>query len=235
MNCIAVDDESPALFLIEDNIKRIPFLKLVKTCKNAFEAIEILQKEKIDLVFLDIEMPGLNGLDFLKTIPSKPLIILTTAYKQYALDGYSFDIIDYLLKPFPFDRFLKAVNKAYEYHGLKQKGQTEPLLQSAEDIFVYSEYNLVKVPLNQITHIEALKDYVKIFLLDATRPILTKATLKSMEEKLPSSKFIRVHKSFIIAKDHIKSIRKNIIFLGKHQVPFSESYRESIFSWINMG
>lgn len=233
LKCIAVDDEGPALYLIEDNIRRVPFLQLVKCCKNAYDAMVILQHENIDLIFLDIEMPGITGLEFLQSLPSKPMVIFTTAYKKYAWEGYNLDVLDYLLKPIAYDRFLKAVNKAYEYHHLRKKEQSETHLNS-EYIFVYAEYNLVKIVLAEITHVEALKDYVKIYLSTSNKPVITRVSMKAMEEKLPPSKYVRVHKSFIVSLDKIISIRKNRIQLLNSEVPMSENFRENIFKRIDI-
>lgn len=233
MRCIAVDDESPALFLIEDNIKRVPYLEFVKSCSNAYEAMEILQKEKIDLIFLDIEMPEISGLEFLQTLPSKPMIILTTAYKKYALEGYKLDVVDYLLKPIAFDRFLKAVNKAHEYYQLKNRESKGSVPQNSEYLFVHADYNLVKITVSDITYIEALKDYIKIYLSGSAKPVITKISMKAIEEKLPPEKYIRVHKSFIVSLDKISSIRKNRICIESSEIPLSENYRDSFFKQVD--
>ncbi|HEY8916476.1 MAG TPA: LytTR family DNA-binding domain-containing protein [Chitinophaga sp.] len=227
MKCIAVDDEAPSLYLLEDNIRRVPFLKLVRSCSNALEAMEVLQQEKIDLIFLDIEMPELTGLAFLKSLTSRPLVIFTTAYKKYAIEGYSLDVLDYLLKPIPFDRFLKAVNKAYEYHTLITK-QRETA--ATPYLFVFAEYSLMKVDLQDILYIEALKDYVKIFLLSTDKPIVTKLSMKAMEERLPAAAFMRIHKSFIVALNKISFIRKHIVKVGAKEVPLGDSYRDALYS-----
>jgi DNA-binding LytR/AlgR family response regulator len=234
LKCIAVDDEAPALFLIEDNIKRIPFLELTKCCRNAYEAIEILQHDTIDLIFLDIEMPGINGLEFLQSLPSAPMVIFTTAYKKYALDGYDFNVLDYLLKPVAYDRFLKAANKAWEYYILKKKEQSGTL-PASDYIFVYTEYNLVKIVLNEITHIEALKDYVKLHLNTSRKPVITKTSMKAILEKLSPSRYVRVHKSFIVSIDKITSIRKNRIRIGEAEIPLSDNFREEVFRSIGVG
>jgi DNA-binding LytR/AlgR family response regulator len=232
IRCLAIDDETLALDLLEDNIRQIPFLQLVKRCKNAYEAMEVLQVEPIDLIFLDIQMPGITGMQFLQSLQSRPMVIFITAYKQYALDGFNLDVLDYLVKPVPFDRFLKATNKALEYYNLKQK---QPLSQdtTTEYIFVNSEYNLIKIITNDITYIEGLKDYIKIHLANSAKPIITRMSLKAIEEKLPSNKFIRVHKSFIISIDKITSIRKNRIHIQNAEVPISDLYRNNLFKIIN--
>lgn len=233
MKCIAVDDEAPSLYLLEDNIRRVPFLKLVRSCSNALEAMEVLQQEKIDLMFLDIEMPELTGLEFLRSLTSCPLVIFTTAYKKYALEGYSLNVLDYLLKPIPFDRFLKAVNKAYEYHNLLTRQQME--VGGVPYLFVFAEYSLMKVDIQDIMYIEALKDYVKIFLLSANKPVITKLSMKTMEERLPATNFARIHKSFIVALNKISSIRKHVIKVGNKEIPLGESYRDTLYKMIGNG
>ncbi len=230
MRCIAVDDESLALDLLEDNIRKVPFLTLVKRCKNAFEAHEVVMKENIDLMFLDIQMPGISGVQFLQSISNPPLVIFITAYEQFALQGFNLDVVDYLLKPTSFDRFLKAANKAHEYFTLKNAAPSNTL---SEYLFVNSEYNLVKINIRDIIYIEGLKDYIKIFIANATRPIITRLSMKSIEEKLPPDKFVRVHKSFIIAIDRIISIRKGKISINNVHVPISEHYKENLYRFID--
>ncbi len=232
IRCLAIDDETLALDLLEDNIRMIPFLHLVKRCKNAYEAMEVLQEESIDLIFLDIQMPGITGMQFLQSLQSRPMVIFITAYKEYAVEGFNLDVLDYLVKPVPFDRFLKAANKALEYHNLKQK-QTSAQENNHEFIFVNSEYNLVKILIDDISHIEGLKDYIKIHLANSAKPIITRMSLKLMEEKLPSLNFIRVHKSFIVSIDKILSIRKNRIHVGSAEIPISDMYRTGFFKSIN--
>jgi DNA-binding LytR/AlgR family response regulator len=232
ISCIALDDESLALDLLEDNIRQIPFLQLVKRCSDVFEAIDILQKEKIYLIFLDIQMPGLTGIQFLKTLTGqhKPMIIFVTAYDHYALEGFNLDVLDYLLKPVSFERFLKAANKALDYAEVRKKSED---IGSERYFFVHSEYNLVKVDTQEITHIEGLKDYIKIHLQVGGRPIITRMSIKSMEERLPSTKFLRIHKSFIVNIDRIISIRKNRIRTLHAEIPIGDSYSEELNKLIN--
>jgi DNA-binding LytR/AlgR family response regulator len=234
LNCIAVDDETLALDLIEDNIQKVPFLNLVKRCKNPFEAIEILQKKDIDLIFLDIQMPGITGVQFLQSLTNSPMVIFVTAYQQYALEGFNLNVIDYLLKPIDFERFLKAVNKASELHNLKHKNlENEGFTESKNNtIFVNADYSLVKIKTDEITFVEGLKDYVKIHLNTTNKPIVTRMTMKSVEEKLSSTEFFRVHKSFIVSLDKIESIRNLKIKIGNAQIPVSESYSEEFFKLI---
>lgn len=232
MNCIAIDDEPLALNLIEDFVKKIPFLNFIKSCKNAFEAIDILQKEKIDLVFLDINMPEISGIDMMKSVEVKPLVIFTTAYSEYAVQGFELNAVDYLVKPFLFERFFKAVNKAYELYNLKNN----PIKHSKEEkpvddfIFVKADYSSVKIYLKDILYIEGLKDYVKIFEKD--KKTLTLITMKKIEEKLPSSHFIRVHRSFIVAIDKIESIQRNRIIINGKWIPIGNSYKKDFYERI---
>lgn len=234
LNCIAVDDENLALDLIEDNIHKVPFLNLVKRCKNPFEAMEVLQNQEIDLIFLDIQMPGISGVQFLQSMTNSPMVIFVTAYQQYALEGFNLNVIDYLLKPIDFERFLKAVNKATELHRLKHKAVVdEPVTEFKNStIFVNADYSLIKIKTDDIDYVEGLKDYVKINLNSSNKPIITRMTMKAIEEKLPSSEFFRVHKSFIVSLDKIESIRNLKIKIGTTQIPISESYSEEFFKLI---
>jgi DNA-binding LytR/AlgR family response regulator len=233
LNCIAVDDENLALDLIEDNINKVPFLNLVKRCKNPFEAMEVLQNQDIDLIFLDIQMPGITGVQFLQSLTNSPMVVFVTAYQQYALEGFNLNVIDYLLKPIDFERFLKAVNKASELHSLKHKATVnESVSEPKSTIFVNADYSLVKIKTDEITFVEGLKDYVKIHLNTTSKPIVTRMTMKSVEEKLPSNEFFRVHKSFIVSLDKIESIRNLKIKMGNAQIPVSESYSEEFFKLI---
>ncbi len=234
LNCIAVDDENLALDLIEDNIQKVPFLNLVKRCKNPFEAMEVLQNQEIDLIFLDIQMPGITGVQFLQSMTKSPMVIFVTAYKQYALEGFNLNVIDYLLKPIDFERFLKAVNKAAELHGLKHKAVANESINEFKNstIFVNADYALVKIKTDEIDYVEGLKDYVKINLNSSNKPIVTRMTMKAIEEKLPTSEFFRVHKSFIVSLDKIESVRNLKIKIGNAQIPISESYSEEFFKMI---
>ena len=234
MTCLAVDDEPLALDLLEDNIKKVPSLKLIKRCSNALQANEFLQTNHVDLIFLDIQMPGISGIQFLKGLYQKPpLVIFITAYEQYAIEGYNLDVVDYLLKPVSFERFLKAFNKAQDkFHSEKSipsHGENVPHL------FVNSDYCLVRIDLKDILYIEGLKDYVKIFLQSATRAVITRLSMKGLEEKLPADQFARVHKSFIVSINKIVSIRKaRITIQGKDVlIPISEYYKGNLHKFID--
>jgi DNA-binding LytR/AlgR family response regulator len=234
IKCLAVDDEVLSLDLLEDNIKRIPFLHLVQRCKNAYEAMDVLRREPIDLLFLDIQMPGVTGIQFLQSLTHKPVVIFITAFKKHALEGFELDVLDYLVKPVTFERFLKAVNKAADFCTLKKQGTQAPVVQPTNDyFFVNVEYSLVKVAVQEITHIESLRDYMKIYLLQNDKPVLTKLAMKSLADKLPPARFVRVHKSFMVAIDKISLIRKNRIYIGHHIIPVSDFYKEELLKAIS--
>jgi len=224
LRCIAIDDEPLALELLEDNISKVPFLKLIASCSNPLEAMKILQEQEVDLILLDIQMPGLTGLQFIRSIAQKPMFILITAYEKYALDGFELDVVDYLVKPVALERFIKACNKALELHQLKTK---KILNEPAPDyLFVNVDYSLLKVVISDIVWIEGLKDYIKIHLKSSTKPIVTRMGMKSMEEELPDAKFLRIHKSYIVSVAHITAVRKNSIFIGTLELPVGDNYKE---------
>ena len=227
MNCLAIDDEPLALDVIEDFSQRIPFISLIGKCTSAFEAIEIMNQSKIDLIFLDINMPYISGIEFMKSIESRPMVIFTTAYSEFALEGFELSAVDYLVKPIAYERFLKAVNKAFELYSLKQSRDepSESLTRpEAEYLMVKADYSTVKINLNDIAYIEGLKDYIKIYL--GGRPLLTKSTMKNIEAKLPAHKFVRVHKSYIVAIAKIEAIENQRIIIGDKRIPVGEQYKD---------
>jgi DNA-binding LytR/AlgR family response regulator len=239
MRCIAVDDEKLVLDLVVDNISQVSYLHLVKACRNAMEAIEVLSTEKIDLIFLDIQMPKIGGLQLIQTLQHPPMIILVTAYESYALEGYNFNVVDYLLKPVSFERFLKACNKAKELYDLKNDHANQQLPdhldrlpdhlnRPPDHLFVNVEYTLVRISLADILFVEGLKDYLKIHLASSPKPILTKMSLKAMEEKLPAGKFMRVHKSFIVGIDKVTIIKRDFVCIGNQEIPVSDFYKENL-------
>lgn len=225
IHCIAVDDEKLVLDLLVDNISNVPYLHLVKACKNAMEAIEVLSHEQIHLIFLDIQMPKLGGLQFIQTLQHPPMIILVTAYESYALESYNLNVVDYLLKPVSFERFLMACNKAEKLFALKGDNAGQ---QSPDHLFVNVEYTLVKISFADILFVEGLKDYLKIHLASSPTSVLTKMSLKAMEEKLPAGKFIRVHKSFIVAMDKVTIIKRDFVCIGVQEVPVSDFYKDNL-------
>lgn len=232
LKCLAVDDESLGRKMLEDNIRQVPFLEWVGTCKNAFEAMEMLQQQRVDLMFLDIQMPGMLGTKLLETLPQKPMVVFVTAYSNFAVESYDLDVVDYLMKPVPFERFLKAAYKALE---IKQKDQAfakTPGPDIIDFFYVNVEYSLVKVRIPDISHVEGMKDYVKIYLTGVSKPIITKSTLKGIEEKLPVQTFMRVHKSFIVNLDRIESIRNREIRIGTWEIPVGESNLDELMRYI---
>src|ERR1700744_4903466 len=228
MRCLIIDDEPLALELLEDNLKHVKRLHLVASCRNAAEAMEIMQEQTIDLIFCDIKMPGINGLQLVKSMQQKPMIIFVTAYQEFALDGFELDVMDYLLKPVPLERFLKACNKALMQYDLQNK---EPArLPKAENnhLFVYADYTLVRLNHNEITHIEGLKDYVKLYRSGQPKPLLSRISIKALEEQLPQGQFFRTHKSFIVNLSYVQSIGKGRIKLNDTEIPYGESYKDVI-------
>lgn len=232
LRCLAVDDEPLALDLLEDNIRQVPYLELSGKCANALQAIQFLQQQSADLIFLDIQMPGLTGLQFIQSLTQRPMIILVTAYEKFALEGFNLDVVDYLVKPVPFDRFLKACNKALELHSLRNRkpgtNETAP-----DYFFVNVEYSLVKIEFADIKWIEGLKDYVKVFLKSTSKPVITRMSMKSLEEELPTSKFIRIHKSYLVSISAITSVRKNSVSIGSEEIPVGDIYRDALNLVIN--
>ena len=233
LRCLAIDDEPLALELLEDNIKQIPFLELAGKCNNALEAMKVLKEQQIDLIFLDIQMPGLTGLQFIQSLTQKPMIILVTAYEKFALQGFELDVIDYLVKPVPFDRFVKACNKAWELRGLRTKPGDVAETTTPDYFFVNVEYSLLKVEFADIQWIEGLKDYIKIHLRSSSKPIVTRMSMKSLEDQLPPTKFMRIHKSYIVSIAAITSIRKNSLFIGPAEFPVGDSYKDALNTLIN--
>lgn len=234
ISCLIVDDEPLALELLYDYLKRTPFLLLKGQCNSAFNAMEILEKEAVELLFMDIQMPGLTGLDFYRSVAHPPKVIFTTAYSEYAVEGFKVDALDYLLKPFNYPEFLKAANKAKEWFDMVDAGQKQEKSEEKEEaIFVKSEYRLVKIQFSEILYIEGLKDYVKIFTTTADNPILSLLSLKSLEEKLPAAKFMRVHRSFIVGLGHVKTIERSRILFGKERIPIGDSYREKFQQYLD--
>lgn len=243
LKCIAVDDEPLALDIIEDYISKVPFLELVKRTENAIEALQLVQAGGIDLVFLDIQMPDLTGIQFLKIANNKASYILTTAYSQYALESYDLNVSDYLLKPIAFDRFYKAVEKVHQLHKnnadlavpapapVAVAAPSPPVSQPVQDfIFVKTEHKIQKIELDDVLYIEGLKDYISIFT--KAERVITLQNMKKMEETLPSTQFIRVHKSYIIALDKIESIERSRITICGKIIPIGDTYRDEFFKRI---
>lgn len=228
MNCIAVDDEPLALDILENYISKHPDLTLIAKCSNADEAKEVLDNRQVDLMFLDIHMPGLSGLAFVRSLETKPLFIFTTAYPDYALEGFELDAIDYLLKPFAVDRFNRAVDKAKEYFSLKSSTDVAETDMEDEHIFVKANQKLHKLSYKDIYYVEAFADYVKIFLEDSK--IVTLQTMKKMEDKLPAEIFSRVHRSFIVNRNHVKAFSSTKLEINGISIPVGKNYKEGFVS-----
>jgi len=221
MNTIIIDDEMPAIKILSQFAAKIPFLKVKATTNNPFEALKVLSAKKIDLLFTDIEMPDLSGVELVRSLEQKPFVIFTTAYENYALQGYELDVVDYLVKPIRFERFLKAVNKANNLYNLKHQFETK---RPTEYLTIKVEYKTVKILFGDILYVEGLKDYVKIFTNKTM--YLTRLNLKGIERKLPVSDFFRIHRSYIIALSKIESYQKSQITIADKSIPIGDSYRD---------
>jgi two-component system LytT family response regulator len=226
IKCLAIDDEPLALQLLADNISRIPFLELVASCDDAFVANKIMQEQSIDLIFIDIQMPGITGLQFIQSLVKKPMVIIVTAYKQYALDGFALDVVDYLMKPVSLDRFMKACNKAKDLYELKQSA-AQSNLPKQDYMFVNVGYSLMKINFNEVTYVEGLKDYIQIHTSTSPKAAVVRMSMKNIEEELPDH-FERIHKSFIVNMNKITAIRKNSLFVEDKELPVSDSYKQVI-------
>jgi two-component system LytT family response regulator len=230
MKCIVVDDEALARKLLETYIGQIPNLELVAMCKNPMEAAEVLQRETIDLMFLDIQMPQITGISFLKGLQQKPYVIFTTAYERYALEGYALDVVDYLLKPFGFERFFQAVNKVAERLKPNKsivQNPTKTIDNTIKDyILVKSEHRIHRIKFKDIDYIQSMQAYVAFYIKNER--ILSLNTMKNLEVELPENQFIRIHKSYIVAIDKIEILEGNQIVIGKNKLPIGASYREEV-------
>ena len=224
ITAIALDDEPPALRIVENFCGKVDFINLVKTFTNPNEALKYLEKFPVDLLFLDIRMPSISGIDFAKQLPKDQMVIFTTAYSEYAIEGFNLSALDYLLKPYTFERFLQAMNKAQDYYRFYHKQE------SAEQqyLFVRADYSLIKIMLDDILYIEGLDDYLKIYH-HGKKPVIARMTMKSILEKLPDKKFTRVHRSFIVPLSKIEKVRNKMIYIGDKTIPIGNSYEEAFF------
>ena len=235
MKCVIIDDEPLAIDVIESYIKQIGGLEIVAKCTNPLDAITLLNKHKIDLVFLDIEMPNLTGIDLVRAINNIPQFIFTTAYPEYAIEGFNLNATDYLVKPIPFHRFLTAISRAkekYEFEQNKQINVTSAGIITTNPvddfIFVKSEYEKIKININTIKYIQGLKDYIKIYSTSSNKAILTLSSFKDIMEKLPSSQFIRVHRSYIVNVGFIDALQKTKVVMDKIRIPIGETYKDEV-------
>jgi len=232
MTCLIVDDEPLARNLITDYVNKVPYLNLVQVCSSPMQAIDILRSQPVDLLFLDIQMPDITGISLLKALQVKPMVILTTAYSEYALEGYELDVVDYLLKPITFERFLRAVEKASQRKSVPPVAAPTPVIDPMQPfVFVKDGTKLVKIRWEDILYVEGLKDYVTIHTRQ--QKIVTLQRLKALEEQLPADKFIRVHHSFIVAVEAIDSIHKGEVQIGGALIPISDSYKKSFKDFID--
>tara|TARA_R110002167_G_scaffold117623_14_gene293709 strand:- start:2741 stop:3466 length:726 start_codon:yes stop_codon:yes gene_type:complete len=237
MKCIIIDDEPLAIEVIVDYCSKMNFIEVVGTFTNPLEAIAVIKEKRADLIFCDIEMPQISGINFINSLDNRPLFIFTTAYSQYAVDGFEMNAVDYLVKPIPYHRFIKAVSRAKELLAHKEKpieanvfpshGETN---DSQKYIFVKSEYESIKINLNDIEYIQGLKDYLKIHITNTNKAILTLMNFKEILDRLPPNQFLRVHKSFIVNVDFIKTVQRNRIVINDIRIPIGESHKEAFFA-----
>jgi len=230
INCLIVDDEPLALDLMESYVRQTPFLRMVARCSNAIDTLDFLEKEKIDLLFLDIQMPRLSGIELSRLIKEDTKVIFTTAFEQYAIEGYKVDALDYLLKPISYPEFLRAATKAQRWFGVLKSSTGDHY--SSTSIFVKSDYRMIQIELSNITFIEGVKDYIRIHTSKG-EPVMTLMSMKSIEDHLNPGIFLRVHRSFIVNINMIQTIEKNRIIFDKVAIPISDSYREGVMEKIN--
>lgn len=229
---IAVDDEPLALQLVTGYIKKTPGLELAGSFDNPQEALEFVINEKVDLIFIDIQMPDLTGIEFTRALTGGPKVVFTTAYEKYALEGFKLDVVDYLLKPFSYEEFLKAVGKAARLFRAEQ-GEQEKVESNSEFLFLKSDYKIRRINFNDILYIEGLKDYVKVYTAGEAKPVLSLITMKLLEAKLPQARFMRVHRSFIVNLERIETIERSRIVFGKTYIPVSEQYKEKFQDFLD--
>ncbi len=239
IKCIAIDDEPLALKKLVTYIKKIPYLELVAQCRSAIEAQRVIDNQEVEAIFLDINMPDLNGLDFAKSMQDHskgPVMVFTTAYSEYAIEGYKANGVGYLLKPYSFDEFEAAAQKVKEITEIRQQAMTEVTAQSDDDgiIFVKSDYKIVRIAIEHITHIEAMSEYLRITCDDKERPVIVLLSMKKIEEHLPSNQFMRIHRSFIINLKKISEIKKNhVVIEGDISLPIGDNYKDAFMNYLN--
>jgi DNA-binding LytR/AlgR family response regulator len=232
LRTIAIDDEPLALRLVSDYISKTPFLELVGAFDNPLDAIDFLSTNGIDLIFVDIQMPDLTGIEFARSLENAPKIIFTTAYEKYAIEGFKLNAIDYLLKPFSYEEFLKAAQKARKQAEL-EAGMPHSIEDNNQFLFLKSEYKIRRINFNDILYIEGLKDYIKVYTVGEDKPVLSLNSIKSLEQKLPEEKFMRVHRSFIVNLDRIETIERSRIIFGKTYIPVSDQYKDKFQEFLD--
>jgi two-component system LytT family response regulator len=232
IKCLAIDDEPFALNQIGSYIKKTPFLELISLCNNPFTAMEDMKANHVDLLFVDISMPDLSGMDFVRSLTIKPLIVFTTAFSEYAIDGFKVDALDYLLKPIGYKEFLRAANKASSVLQLKS-GQIDNGATIVNHLYVKSDYKIIRIELSDIKYIESMHEYIRIHLINE-KPVMSRISLKAIEEQLPSSVFLRVHRSFIVNSSRIKVIERNrIVFDNNVYIPISDQYKTNFQNFLD--
>lgn len=232
LKTIAIDDEPLALRLVSDYVSKTPFLELVDSFDNPLDAIDFLSKQSVDLIFVDIQMPDLTGIEFARSLESAPKIVFTTAYEKYAIEGFKLNAIDYLLKPFSYEEFLKAAGKARKQTELE--ANVLPSIEAnSQFLFLKSEYKIRRINFNDILYIEGLKDYIKVYISGDDKPVLSLNSIKSLEQKLPEDKFMRVHRSFIVNLDKIDTIERSRIIFGKIYIPVSDQYKDKFQEYLD--
>lgn len=230
---IAIDDEPLALQLVNSYISKTPFLEAVASFDNPLDAMEFLSGNPVDLIFLDIQMPDLTGIEFSRILENKPKIVFTTAYAKYALEGFKVDAVDYLLKPFSYEEFLTAARKAEKLIKLEQNAQNEAVEANNEFLFLKSDYKIRRINFNDIRFIEGLKDYVKVYLQNEPKPVMSLSSLKALEAKLPETKFMRVHRSFIVNLDKIETVERGRIVFDKTYIQVSDQYKDKFQEFLD--
>jgi DNA-binding LytR/AlgR family response regulator len=233
ITCVIVDDEPMALNLVESYVNKTPFLDLKKKCSSAIEAMEFIKETPVDLLFLDIQMPDLTGLEFSKMLPKETRVIFTTAFDQYALEGFKVEALDYLLKPFDYAEFLAAANKASTWFTMVKGIIATTVSKEKEFLFVKSEYKQLRIKLADVLYFEGLKDYIKIYLKNEPKPILTLMSLKSIENELSNTQFLRVHRSFIVSLKNVGVIERSQIVINKQRITVSEQYKAKFLEFVN--
>ena len=234
IRCLAIDDEPLALRQLVSYIEKVPFLDLVAACPSAVKAREILSREAVDVLFVDINMPDLNGMDFVKSLAAPPMIVFTTAYSEYAVEGFKVDAVDYLLKPFGLDDFRKAANKVKKIFDSEHQPVAVSAADSDDAIFFKTEYKVVRVPIDKIVYVEGMSEYLKIHVEGEKEPVIVLLSMKKLEERLPSSRFMRIHKSYIICLDKIREVSRGRVSVAPEvSLPVGDSYREAFNQYLD--
>jgi two-component system LytT family response regulator len=234
ITCLAIDDEPLALEQLKIYIGKIPFLELVGACQSALEASKMLAEKKVDAIFIDINMPDLNGLAFVQTLVNPPLVVFTTAYSEYAVEGYKVDAVDYLLKPFGIDDFQRAANKVLRQYNAAHGNITADTLEEDDVIYLKADYRMVKVTISKIRYVEGMSEYLRIYLDGEKKPVIVLLSMKKIEERLPSDTFMRVHRSYIVNLKKIEAVSRNRILMDEDTyIPIGDNYKDDFFNYLN--